>query len=71
MCHQLVRNAVKFGGYTLPKEPRTGIISRIEIHQGMAATHSLVNHEQILSAGLQIKQGTAATHRLKSQGQVL
>ena len=33
-------------------EPRIGIIRRLEIQQGTAATHFLKNKEQALSVGL-------------------
>ena len=37
---------------SLPREQRTGLISRLETQQGMEATHKLERKGQALSAGL-------------------
>ncbi|KAI9446899.1 hypothetical protein BJY52DRAFT_1420590 [Lactarius psammicola] len=49
---QQARNAARHGSHSLPGEPRTGVISRLETQRGTAATHGLESRGQASSAGL-------------------
>src|SRR6266702_4766501 len=49
---QQALNARRYGGsHSLSREPRTGIISRLETQRGMAATHQLKSRGQALLVG--------------------
>ena len=49
-CQQ-ARNTARHHSHSLPGEPRTGIVSRLETQQGTTATHHLESQGQALSAG--------------------
>ena len=49
-CEQ-ARNTAKHHNHSLPEEPRTGIVSRLETQQGNAATHLLESQGWALLAG--------------------
>jgi hypothetical protein len=40
----------RYNSYSLPEEPKTGIISRLELQQGMTATDQLESQGQASSA---------------------
>ena len=44
-------DALRHSSHLLPEQPRIGIISWLEVHSGMAATHKLKSQGQALSAG--------------------
>ena len=45
-------NTARHSSHSLPGEPRTGIVSRLETQQSTAATHFLEGQGQVLSTGL-------------------
>ena len=47
--HQQVKSARSHHSHSLPGEPRTGIISRLELQQGNTATHRLESQKQASS----------------------
>jgi hypothetical protein len=49
--HQQDRVAARHYTYSLPGEPRTSIISKLELQQGTTATHSLKSQGQASSVG--------------------
>jgi len=51
-CHQQGQNPAHHRNHSPTGEPRTGIISRVEIQLTMEATHLLESQGQALSAGL-------------------
>ena len=50
-------NTLSHSSHTLSEEPRTGIVSRLEMHQGTAATYPLKGQWSALSAGLKHIKG--------------
>ncbi len=62
-------NTVHHGSHSLPGEPRTGVVGRVQIQLTTEATHILESQGQVLSAEIQLTM--EATHFLESQGQVL
>src|SRR6266404_129460 len=50
-CHQQGPNPAHHRNHSLPGEPRTGIMSRVQILLTMEATHFLESQGQALSAG--------------------
>ena len=50
--HQHASNTARHVSHSLAGEQRTGIISRLQTQQGMAATHQLESRGQASSAGL-------------------
>src|SRR6266404_2959023 len=50
-CCQQGRNPAHHRGHSLPGEPRTGVVSRVQIQLTMEATHFLESQGQVLSAG--------------------
>ncbi|KAH9051713.1 hypothetical protein EDB87DRAFT_1582210 [Lactarius vividus] len=82
---QQAGHTASHGSHSLPGEPKTGVVSRLETQRAMAATHSLESRGQASSAGwkhsepqprtgvvskLETQRATAATHILESRGQV-
>ncbi|KAH9000679.1 hypothetical protein EDB86DRAFT_3242436 [Lactarius hatsudake] len=78
--HQQARNAARHRSHSLPGEPKTGVVSRLETHRGIAATHSLESRGQASSAGSKRTEASQlltswraedrrATHSLGSQRQ--
>src|SRR6267378_3384031 len=51
-CCQQGQNPAHHRSHSLPGEPRTGVVSRVEIQLTMEATHELDSRGQVLSAGL-------------------
>ena len=62
------RIAARHHSHPQTGEPRTGMISRLELQQDTTATHILRARTGMISS-LELQQCTTATHRLKSQGQ--
>ncbi len=50
-CCQQGQNATHHGSHSLPGEPTTGIVSRVQIQLTMETTHRLESRGQALSAG--------------------
>src|SRR6267378_1011830 len=50
-CHQQGPNPAHHGSHSLPGEPRTCVVSRVQIQLTTEATHSLESQGQVLSAG--------------------
>ena len=50
--YQQVWNLASHNSYSHPREPRSGIASRLKIQQSTAATHTLKSEGQSLSTGL-------------------
>ena len=65
---QQSRIAARYHSHKPSEEPRTGMISKLELQQGTTATHSLESQGQT-DQQVRISAGTTATHRLESQGQ--
>ena len=61
----------RHSSHSHPREPRTGIVSRLDTQQG-TDSHSQPGEPRIgIVSRLDTQQGTAATHMLESQGQTL
>ena len=69
-CQQ-ARNTARHYSHSLPGEPMTGIVSRLETQQGTTATHRLESQGTVIVSRLETQQSTTATHILESQGQAL
>ena len=52
-CQQ-AGNTPRHSSYSLSEKSRTGVVNRLETHQGTAATHKLESQEQASSAGLKL-----------------
>ena len=75
--HQQVWNTARCWSHSLPGEPRTGIISRLEKQQDTEATHSLKSQGQASSTGWKCSKahshslpgepGTSIVSRLETQ----
>src|SRR6266404_4399210 len=50
-CCQQGPNPAHHQSHSLPGEPRTGVVSRVQIQLTLAATHSLESQGQVSSAG--------------------
>ncbi len=65
-CCQQALNAARHGSDSPTREPRTGIVSRLETQPGAAATHQLECKETGVISRLETQPGTAATHSLEN-----
>ena len=63
---QQARIAARCYNHSLPGEPRSGMTSRLELQQGIKATHSL-KPKTVMISRLDFDQGTKVTHFLESQ----
>ena len=64
MHDQQARIAAKHHSHSLSGEPRTGMISKLELRQGTTATHFLESDGQAsdMVNRLELQQDTTATH---------
>ena len=65
--HQQASSTARHGSHSLPREQRTGIISRPQTQQD--SSHSQTGVEDSIISRFQTQQGIAATHKLESRGQ--
>ena len=66
-CQQ-ARNIAKHSSHTPTREPRTGIVSKLETKQGTGATHSLESQGKALSTCW--KQGMHYSHSLSGEPRI-
>src|SRR6266404_1410557 len=70
-CHQQGANPAHHRSHSQTGEPRTGIVSRVQIQLTMEATHKLEQAKTGIINRVQIQLTTGTTHILESRGQVL